>query len=69
MRTKNEIKSRRTEVKSPNIWGTLLHIDVQEREKRGRRLQPASSASTDIGWLHAPPREDDQEAAHRSVLR
>ena len=33
MRTKNEIKSRGTEVKSPHRWGTLLHIDVQEREK------------------------------------
>ena len=33
MRTKNEIKSRGTEVQSTNIWGTLLHIDVQEREK------------------------------------
>ena len=69
MRTKNEIKSRGTEVQIPHIWGTLLHIDVQEREKRGRRLQPASAASTGIWWLHAPPREDDQEAAHRSVLR
>ena len=33
MRTKNEIKSRGTEVKGPHRWGTLLHIDVQEREK------------------------------------
>ena len=33
MRTKNEIKSRGTEVKSLHRWGTLLHIDVQEREK------------------------------------
>ena len=33
MRTKNEIKSRGTEVRSPHRWWTLLHIDVQEREK------------------------------------
>ena len=33
MRTKNEIKSRGTEVQSQNKWGTLLHIAVQEREK------------------------------------
>ena len=69
MRTKNAIKSGGTEVQSPNIWGTLLHIDVQERKKRGRRLQPASAAPTDIWWLHAPPWEDEHAAAHRSVLR
>ena len=69
MRTKNEIESTGIEVKSNAIWGTLLHIDVQEREKRGRRLSPASATSTDIWWLHAPPREEDQAAAHRSGRR
>ena len=69
MRTKNEIKSRGTEVQCQNIWGTLLHIDVQEREKRGRRLETASAVSTDIWWLHAQPLEEDHAAAHRSGLR
>ena len=44
-------------------------MQEREREKRGRRLKPVTGASTGIVRVHAPPREEDDAQANRSVRR
>ena len=62
MRTKNEIKSRGTEVKGPHRWGTLLHIDVQEREK----TWPPDS--TGLRRVNGPPVATRPTAGGRALV-
>ena len=62
MRTKNEIQSLGTEVKGPHRWGTLLHIDVQEREK----MWPPDS--TGLRRVKGSPLETRTTAGGRALV-
>ena len=63
--SRENCKSRDQSVKGKNMGASPALLRAGEREKRCRRLQPASAASTDTVWTNAPHREDYQQEANR----